>query len=554
MKAAAAGNQGVMEVKTKLLGSFAIVAAFAAVLTLGEGTAQAATCSVPSISYPTIQDAVNDSNCSTIVVAAGTYLESVTIGRPLTLLGPNMGVSWSGTRGAEAIVSSGATTFNLVNGQNVTIDGLTINGDFGVYVSGSTTGTVIENNIITGVTRALTLDAPGSNASVLNNDLISNVRSLHVSGGPYTNLKVNGDRFSGAAATTGIFFSGALANSITGFEFKTNQVLHLANIASNISNGALNLQIDLHNSTVSSNTFDGNNTTACLQLFGSQFGLVPSDHVTVSGNTFNNCNVYGIQLSPDIHHIFITNNMISNNVEGVNTRDITLWNVTGLEIHINDNNITNNTSFGVRNGQMGVLDAECNWWGAADGPGPVGPGSGDNVSPNVDFTPWLIMPAPGGACLGGAPSTPGKVTGGGQIPGDDPVFSPIGDLLSVPALIPSLADPNAQATLGFVVKCCPATGNLEYNDHAMDVRIKAQVVDGLFISSPASSCPLTPGSKHATITGTAAVIRSTGTATERFTVDVDDCSEPGTADTFGITTDTYSNGPSTLTGGNIQIH
>ena len=553
MKAAAAGNQGVMEVKTKLLGSFAIVAAFAAVLTLGEGTAQAATCSVPSISYPTIQDAVNDSNCSTIVVAAGTYLESVTIGRPLTLLGPNMGVSWSGTRGAEAIVSSGATTFNLVNGQSVTIDGLTINGDFGVYVSGSTTGTVIENNIITGVTRALTLDAPGSNASVLNNDLISNVRSLHVSGGPYTNLKVNGDRFSGAAATTGIFFSGALANSITGFEFKTNQVLHLANIASNISNGAvsgntfdvsapgaLNLQIDLHNSTVSGNTFDGNGTTACLQLFGSQFGLVPSDHVTVSGNTFNNCNVYGIQLSPDIHHIFITNNMISNNVEGVNTRDITLWNVTGLEIHINDNNITNNTSFGVRNGQMGVLDAECNWWGAADGPGPVGPGSGDNVSPNVDFTPWLIMPAPGGACLGGA--------------GDDPVFSPIGDLLSVPALIPSLADPNAQATLGFVVKCCPATGNLEYNDHAMDVRIKAQVVDGLFISSPGSSCPLTPGSKHATITGTAAVIRSTGTATERFTVDVDDCSEPGTADTFGITTDTYSNGPSTLTGGNIQIH
>jgi len=61
MKAAAAGNQGVMEVKTKLLGSFAIVAAFAAVLTLGEGTAQAATCSVPSISYPTIQEELSHS-------------------------------------------------------------------------------------------------------------------------------------------------------------------------------------------------------------------------------------------------------------------------------------------------------------------------------------------------------------------------------------------------------------------------------------------------------------------------------------------------------------
>jgi len=62
-------------------------------------------------------------------------------------------------------VTSPATTFNLTNGQNVTIDGFTINGDFGVYVSGSTTGTAIQNNKITGGTRALTLDAPGSTAS-----------------------------------------------------------------------------------------------------------------------------------------------------------------------------------------------------------------------------------------------------------------------------------------------------------------------------------------------------------------------------------------------------
>src|SRR5207302_2203807 len=123
------------------------------------------------------------------------------------LLGPNVGVSWSGTRGPEATVTSAATTFNVTNGQNVTIDGFTINGDFGIYVSGSTSGTVIQDNITTGVSRALTLDAPGSSAAVLNNDLISNVRSLHVSGGPYTDMNVNGNRFSGALAVTGIFFS-----------------------------------------------------------------------------------------------------------------------------------------------------------------------------------------------------------------------------------------------------------------------------------------------------------------------------------------------------------
>ena len=105
-----------------------------------------------------------------------------------------------------------------------------------------------------------------------------------------------------------------------------------------------------------------------------------------------------------------------------------------------------------------------------------------------------------------------------------------------PGSPPTLADPNGRATFGFTVKCCAATGNLEYNDHAADVRIKAQAIDGLVIGSPGTSCPATPGSQHARFTGTAEVIRSIGTTMEPFTVDVDDCGEPGTSDTFGIKT------------------
>jgi hypothetical protein len=152
-----------------------------------------------------------------------------------------------------------------------------------------------------------------------------------------------------------------------------------------------------------------------------------------------------------------------------------------------------------------------------------------------------------------AASTPGKVTGGGQIEGD-PIFSPLGDLLSVPALAPSQASASGKATFGFVVKCCPATGNLEYNDHEADVRIKATSITGLLISN--GSCgPNT----HARFTGTADVIRSTGTTSESFTVNVDDCGEPGVADQFGIQTTTYCNpaacaSTNTLIGGNIQIH
>jgi parallel beta-helix repeat protein len=486
-----------------------------------------ASCAMPG--YPTIGLAVAAAAPGDIIeVCEGIYNESVTIAIPLTLRGPNAGTSALAARGPEAFVNSPVTTFNVTGGQDVTIDGFTITGDFGIYVSLSTTDTVIQNNRVTGVTRALTLDGPGSNASVLDNDLISNIRSLHVSGGPYANMTVNGNRFSGAA-TTGIFFSGALSNSISGFEFRNNTVLHLANIASNISNGTvsgntfdvaapgiLNLQINLHNSIVSSNTFDGNSTTACFQLFGSQFGLVPSDHVTVSGNTFSNCNVYGIQLSQDIHHIFIANNTISNNVDGVNTRDIPPpWDVTGKEIHINFNNITGNTNFGVRNGQMGVLDAECNWWGAADGPGPVGPGSGDRVSTGVDFTPWLAAPAPGGACFGGSPSG-GTVTGGGQID----------------------ANPGT-GSFGFSANAARQRGHLNYTNHSTREHLNCTVDMVVILSA-----------NKAQLSGTC----SSNSDADTFTAEVEDNAEPGKgADEFTITYNTKTEG-GTLIRGNIQIH
>ncbi len=41
--------------------------------------------------------------------------------------------------------------------------------------------------------------------------------------------------------------------------------------------------------------------------------------------------------------------------------------------------------------QAGVVDAEDNWWGAADGPGGSGPGSGDPVTANVDFDPFATF-------------------------------------------------------------------------------------------------------------------------------------------------------------------
>jgi len=58
-----------------------------AVCSCWAAAASAAVCNVPSAPYPNIQDAVNDISCTEVVVAAGTFVESVEIDRSLDITG-----------------------------------------------------------------------------------------------------------------------------------------------------------------------------------------------------------------------------------------------------------------------------------------------------------------------------------------------------------------------------------------------------------------------------------------------------------------------------------
>jgi hypothetical protein len=75
----------------------------------------------------------------------------------------------------------------------------------------------------------------------------------------------------------------------------------------------------------------------------------------------------------------VTGNVITGNQVGVDD--------SGAEVHYNI--IRDNVIYGMNNSGSSVANAENNWWGSCDGPGPVGPGSGDAVSTLVDYDPWL---------------------------------------------------------------------------------------------------------------------------------------------------------------------
>ncbi|MCA1658533.1 MAG: hypothetical protein LC627_04460, partial [Verrucomicrobiaceae bacterium] len=58
----------------------------------------------------------------------------------------------------------------------------------------------------------------------------------------------------------------------------------------------------------------------------------------------------------------------------------------------------------------------CNWWGSPDGPGPVGPGSGARVSPDVAYSAWATAPGVGThyICAGSnVPTTEAQCKNGG---------------------------------------------------------------------------------------------------------------------------------------------
>ncbi|MDQ3823515.1 MAG: hypothetical protein M3321_09780 [Actinomycetota bacterium] len=130
-----------------------------------------------------------------------------------------------------------------------------------------------------------------------------------------------------------------------------------------------------------------------------------------------------------------------------------------------------------------------------------------------------------------APNTPGKASGGGQVPGE---------LAELSILRGTAA--GGRASFGFGVEFANGllTGSLSFTDHASKKKVESTAIDSY-----------TQAGNKATFTGRATV---NGTPGVGFFVEVEDLGEPGGADAFRIVLQDGYGAGGVLLKGNVQVH
>jgi uncharacterized repeat protein (TIGR01451 family) len=144
---------------------------------------------------------------------------------------------------------------------------------------------------------------------------------------------------------------------------------------------------------------------------GNDYGLyVDNSLVVISGTEFSNIGStvddYALYATGGSAVVTATKSMWQDNNKGVGVNggrvflscvDVVNSDRDGIQISggsfsVVGSGIQDNAGVGLNNGSGAAVSALYNWWGDASGPSGVGPGTGDDVSSNVDYTPWLSAP------------------------------------------------------------------------------------------------------------------------------------------------------------------
>lgn len=371
---------------TKLLRSFAFATTAVSVGVLGvlsAAPAYAATVTVCAIGcdHTTIQDAVTAAaGGDTINIAAGTYNESITIDKSLTLVGPNATTSpntgdplvVNGARAAEAILTppsgDGIHAIALTNtATDVTISGLTFDLTGSVYVANGqkyiNATTAAGNGSLT-LTNNIFTDAPAN----LEGELVYKTQT-----GDST-ITITNNRFTNGGTSNGVYLNNSSVGATMTLNITDNVWLDNGYLAGNFSSDSGSVIVGtvsnnwIGNSTAGTSGVDNYDTRQggfVLAGVYDGFSLTDNDFTDIEDSALLFWNGFGGTMN-------ITGNEFDgySNVSGYAAIRVSpgspLSDLSG--INFTGNSITNPTagSLAVLNsGDSGIFDARGNWWGDA---------------------------------------------------------------------------------------------------------------------------------------------------------------------------------------------
>ncbi len=316
--------------------------------------------------YETITGAIDHDSTidfDIIEVAPGTYDGTIIINKALTI---------KSTDGAMGTIIDGTSTYIVtILHSNVTFEGFTVTnpeydstGDVsGIRIGGWNYTPIPENvqilnNIVTQIRSETGSYSSMFGATGIN---VGTSKNVVVSGNTITDIK-NPGSFVGSSDidhTCGINVWGdPVSGSSRNIVISNNDI---SDIKYNgiILEGAIDVKIE------------DNDITGCESGVRVKPREGEISNVQISENDITGCE-YGISVVP----------------EAFTLSDLT----------VNYNNLFGNTEYGVYNITEYEIDATYNWWGAESGPGgdvtdsetgTIADGTGDKVSSNVRFDPWL---------------------------------------------------------------------------------------------------------------------------------------------------------------------